>query len=561
MRRRTMIRGAVGSAFGIASAALLGCSDDDENTDSLSASSTTVGPSGVRRGGLLRISNTFAERNLDPHTSILTGSNPPWGLFGEQLLRIDHRTGNLDYRIAESSETMPDGLAIVLKIRPGVKTADKPPTNGTEFLAQDVVFNFDRIRGLLDPANVAKYQRRTLIESLDRAEAVDNHTVRLIMKQPDAGFIRGLGDWRQFMVPKAVIDKSGGIATGEDLIGTGPFVVERYEQDRAIDLRRHPGYWERDRPYLDGISVIAIVDTASQVSALLSGQIDALTGLNRSMEENITAAKADIQIVARPHPFWPNFRFNTVKPPFNDPRIREAVILMVDGPELMDAFYGPERWQYSGPSPSVFPNAISADDIAKRPGFRSPTKDDIKKAMDLLTAAAVSEGDGLAFKFTHRNQPGIVAIDLAVRFEANLRARAPKARISLEGIDASAHTSRINRGEFDMIEWQNLSNADPGLDLALFYSSNGGRNYGKYSNPTLDGLLTKVRITLNERERDDIFREAQELAIQAHYHKIYGNFYAVDAISKEVQGYSVGKFDAYGSGQLLYEARNLWFSK
>jgi len=559
VNRRTFVRSVVAATSGLAAASLLGCSDDDEDQVSPGTDVETA-PGTPEQGGEFRFSNTFTEKDLDPHTSLHAGF-PYWAAIGELLFEVNNKTGDLDSRLAESSETSPDGLTVTFKVRPGAKWHNAPPTNGAAVTAEDVAFSIERITGRFDQQNIARYQRRSLVDGLDRAEAVDSRTVRLVMKRPNAGLLRGLADFRNVMIPKAVVDSFGGFGQPTSLVGSGQFVSERFEPGRSAQLRRHEGFWEQPKPYLESMTWTAIVDPASQVSALLSNQLHMLTGLTKTMEDTIKGSRSDIRIVPRVHPFWPNLRFNMAKEPWTDSRAREGIFLLIDGPAMMDGFYGPGRWEFAGPLPVVAPGAIPSEELANRPGFRSPTKEDINKGQKLIAEAGFAEGAGLSIDLVYRAGSGTVGDEIAIRFEDQIKRALPKASVKLDAADAPTHTTKQAKGEFSLIQYQILSAPDPFQDLAAGYKTGGARNYGRFSDSTIDRLLEKLPVTLDAEERSRALREVQEKIIAANYVKVLGNYFAVDALLPEVRGYEVGEFDAYGGITAMLQTRNIWLAK
>ena len=86
------------------------------------------------------------------------------------------------------SYEMPDktGLTVLMKLRPGIKTHPKPPMNGRIFTAKDVAYSIMRKAGKIDPKAATKYARIAQYDGLEKAEAVDDVTVKLTLSKPNA---------------------------------------------------------------------------------------------------------------------------------------------------------------------------------------------------------------------------------------------------------------------------------------------------------------------------------------------------------------------------------------
>src|SRR5688572_2280758 len=111
--RRRVMRGGFVAASGLAAARLLGCRSRDKKAHGAPAGGAP-GPVGVSaadapiRGGTFKTSNTFSQKDRDPHTSLTVGQDF-WALWGDRLFEQNFDTGALGYRLAQSAEVAPDG--------------------------------------------------------------------------------------------------------------------------------------------------------------------------------------------------------------------------------------------------------------------------------------------------------------------------------------------------------------------------------------------------------------------------------------------------------------------
>src|SRR5436305_8800248 len=125
----------------------------------------------------------FFPRQYDAHTAL---GPEIWHVIGSRPIRRHAKTGELIGEVAQSWELAdPQGMQLVIKIRPDVKTHDKPPTNGRLFTAEDFAWNLMRFSGALDPANKAQYQRAATLTGMESATAVDATTVQIKMATPN----------------------------------------------------------------------------------------------------------------------------------------------------------------------------------------------------------------------------------------------------------------------------------------------------------------------------------------------------------------------------------------
>ena len=105
----------------------------------------------------------------------------------------------------------------MFKLRKGVRWQAKPPVNGRELTADDVVYSVELFRSVKGNANAY------MLRSLDRVEAVDRHTVRFTLKEPFAWFLDVLANpMAVAIVAKECVEKFGDLKTPEAVVGTDP---------------------------------------------------------------------------------------------------------------------------------------------------------------------------------------------------------------------------------------------------------------------------------------------------------------------------------------------------
>src|SRR5919204_316228 len=202
-------------------------------------------------GGLVRM----AEReppNLDPHLSISFLTQNVGSLIYNGLVRLTYvseqkNDADLTIRpdLAERWEYL-DDKTVVFYLRKGVKFHNKPPVNGREVTARDVKYSLERF--------AAKSGFRARFDDVERIDIVDDYTVKIITKHPFAPMLINLATPSYCVIlPKEAEDKYGDFNQAEAAIGTGPFVLERYERGVRLAFKRNPDYYIKGLPYVDGI--------------------------------------------------------------------------------------------------------------------------------------------------------------------------------------------------------------------------------------------------------------------------------------------------------------------
>ena len=170
--------------------------------------------------------------------------------------------------LAERWEEL-DDTTYIFHLRQGVQWHNKPPVNGRELVAEDVKFTYDRF--LAEKGNGNRY----LLDSVDRIEVMDRYTVKFLLKEPFVSFISVLAyPTSTWIIAPEVVQHFGDLKKPETAIGTGPFLLERYEPNIKTVFKRNPHYFREGQPYVDGVEWLIIPDESTGLAMYRTGQID-----------------------------------------------------------------------------------------------------------------------------------------------------------------------------------------------------------------------------------------------------------------------------------------------
>ncbi|MBM2826189.1 MAG: peptide transporter substrate-binding protein [Dehalococcoidia bacterium] len=330
-------------------------------------------PAGVKsvpqRGGVLvRSAGWQSYSGTDPAMGQMSYSG--WPYLAILMLKYEPDTWTVVGDGIESWEYSKDGLDLTLHVRKGVKFHNKPPVNGREMEAKDVVYSLKTITGQLYPdLPTVRFPRRANLEEMVDAVALDKYTVKVTLSKRSSTFLAGLAEYRSAMIlPEGLREQFGGMETlavpsVERYISAGPFLLTKFVQQTEAKYDRNPDYWKQGQPYLDGVHLIWIPDRSTEMAAFIAGRIDTITLQDNEERDFILGARknAEVQNYAPPS-CWYRVAFNTTKKPFDDVRVRKAIALAIDHPELGKAmsgeWQGKPLWKYPGPLPWVFPEAL-----------------------------------------------------------------------------------------------------------------------------------------------------------------------------------------------------------
>ncbi len=466
-----------------------------------------------KRGGTM-VLNGAASSGADPALGQIPIS--PWHYIGEPMLRRHPDTFALQPAALESWQISSDGKEIIFKVRQGMKFHNKPPVNGREVEARDIVYMIRSTSGLQYPElSPTRFPRKANYKAMEDVVALDKYTVKITLKQPSITFLQSLADHRNtFVYPEGLREAFPGgvdslvVPNAERDIASGPFIFTKYETDVLAEFERNPNYYQKEYPYLDKIRLVNIVDTAAQNAAFVAGQIDILSTNTAQARNFVVKNFPEAQIVTyKPARGWDRLSLNVTRKPFDDYRVRRALYLTIDkktvGEVYVGSYEGKPLWNWPGIIHWTYPEARPQEELAKNPLFQGPTPVNVAEAKRLLKEAGYENG----FEFTAHTTPSY--LDYVQVIEADW-AKHLKVKMNIKAVDAAVHLALATKGEYDAQFYSHQSDATAVAHVAAAYHTQGGRNYGRNSDPKLDAMLDEAEGILDLVKYKELMRKIED---------------------------------------------------
>jgi peptide/nickel transport system substrate-binding protein len=309
--------------------------------------STTVTP---KTGGILKygLNQDFPQIG-DPPTVQVVRQPGIYDTCLEDLFLLN-RAGELVPWLATGYQYDATGMSLTITLRKGVKFHD-----GTDFDATAVKWNLDKGKQF-DQAKLAS------VKSID---VVDDYTVRLNLSKPDTQQIVNLATQAGLMMSPAAYEKAG--STDEERsrwakanpVGTGPFKFVSWQRDVKAVFTKNNDYWQKGKPYLDGIEFTFITNETTLLAAFKAGELDVISTEQASNLKQLsdagkyTMVEGDIGLVGGLEPDSLNN-----DSPWSNIKVRQAAAYAVDNVALSQAvglgYYiptqqldAPGRWGYN----------------------------------------------------------------------------------------------------------------------------------------------------------------------------------------------------------------------
>lgn len=449
----------------------------------------------------LYIASPFEANTFDPQVNVaLTTGRELCPTIYETLVWYEP-DGTLGPMLAEGWEIMEDGLLYRFKLREDVLFSD-----GTPFNAEAVKAAFDRFfalgKGTLN-----------LYTSVDEVLVVDDYTVDIRLKEPFAPFLAVLAGWQGsiFVSPTAVEEheKEGDLAEEwlyDHTAGTGPFMLESWEEGARVELVRNPYYREPWAPDDIQRQVFLIVREAATTRLLLEGgDVDIADELAPALLEPLRQAEGVELRLGMSLSYVGSVWWNMTKEPFNDVNFRRAISYALDYDALVQLYEGIAVQAHGPLHPGVAP-WFSPESIQYH--------QDLDKAADLLGQAGYSVPIDPPLKLVFNWQSGFsVQRDVATLMHEDLSTLG----IELEIMETELPVWRekIWSKEFDMLFARGgLAYGDPDAYFARYLHSgeirHGGFNPG-YSNPRVDEVIDLARKEVDQEQRRQYYNELQRI--------------------------------------------------
>jgi ABC-type transport system substrate-binding protein len=415
------------------------------------------------------------------------------------LVRLD-RNLNVVPDIAERWETADGGASYLFHLRHGVTFA-----NGREVTAYDVKFSFMRILDphgkspnswVLDKIAGAKEFMRDEAKDVAGITIINRYTIGIKLTRSFSPFLNLLAMTAAYVVPEEEV-KKWGWDFGTHPVGTGPFVVRRWNHNSELVLERNDRYFEGPAR-VKGIVYRVIPEELTAVTEFEIGNLDVLAVPAYEYSKYRTSSRWSGLVAYAKGLNTYYLGFNCARPPFNNIRLREAVACAIDREKILHTFFEGRGRLAQGPVP----------DLLRKWDLGATFRYDPGRARRIVTEEGALNRP-LHLYVTSDQE----VVDIAEIIQSYLRKAGFDVRITQ--LEWSAYKSALNRGDEDMfwISWW-ADYPDPENFLfPLFHSSNhgAGGNRTWYTNKEVDRLIEAGQAAADAEVRDRCYGRAENI--------------------------------------------------
>jgi len=449
---------------------------------------------------VLIIGQQAEPKSLDPHAATSLNDFRIAANIYDGLVRFHDGTLEIEPALAESWEISADGRTYAFTLRDGIRFHDGSPLN-----AEAIRFNFERMLNEDHPYHdTGPFPLAFFFSSIESIETPDERTVVFHLDEPFAPFLSNLAYPTGFIVSPTAVKKYGS-AFGRNPSGTGPFVFDRWESNRLVEIRRSPDAWD-GAAKLERVIFRPLTQENARLTELLAGGVDMVM----EVPPDVVAffrKNPDFEVLEAAGPHLWFLILNTREGPFQDKRVRKAVNYAINKQTLVSDLLQDTATIPAGPIPEAFAWAANPD--------VTPYPYDPERARELIREAG-AEGAEITFYATEGGSGMLSPKQMAAAIQADLADIGLDARI--ETFEWNTFLSRVNEGlegRADMAEMAWMVNDPDTLPFLALRSgalpSEGGFNSGYYSNPEVDELIEAARRETDQAERAVLYRRIQQI--------------------------------------------------
>jgi len=236
---------------------------------------------------------------------------------------------------------------------------------------------------------------------------------------------------------------------------------------------------------------------------------------------------------------------NLKKKPFDDPRVTQGMRLLVDHEEALTAWAN--VYLGRGRLSSALPAALDAWDFtedeyrSKFLEFKRPKDEAIKESLSLLAAAGFSKDNPLKFALNGLTGPLAFTTAQSELMQAQFNQLSQGVlRADLRLLDEPHQREAVSSHDFEYF----ITNLVPGQPYEVdswfrtFYYSNGSRNYGSYSDPTLDQMIDKQRGAFDNGQRKSLVKDILTYMIDHAPYTSWSSRYNPNGAQLKVQNFA-----------------------
>jgi peptide/nickel transport system substrate-binding protein len=456
-----------------------------------------------KKGGILLVgcAGGGAKDTLDAHQPVTYPDIARSYAMYEPLATI---APDYSFQMVLATEITPNATADVwtVKLRKGVTFH-----NGKPLTADDAIFSIQRVLDPKAPGGGSSSLGDVDPKGLTK---IDDLTFTIKLKQPNAILDHALAEYDNGIVPVGYDPKAP--------VGTGPFKFGTFTPGDRSHMPAYKDYWKPGLPYVDELVIIDFPDDTARINALMGGQVHVIDNVPFTQTQVLGLTPGLHTLVAKTGGWLP-FTMRVDAAPYSDVRVRQAMRLIVDRPQMV--------------AQALAGQGVVANDLFSPfdPDYNHDLPQrvqDLDKAKSLLKAAGHSD---LSVE--------LVTGDVAAGLVEAAQVFAQQA----QGAGVKVNVRKVDSGVFygnDYLKWPFAQDfwftRDYLSQVAQCQTATAPFNETHWADPTFTALYAEAKKTVDTAKRQELAHQMQKIDYETGGYIIWGFRDQVDGYSAKIGG-------------------------
>jgi oligopeptide transport system substrate-binding protein len=496
---------------------------------STTSPTSTATPSTSTGSGTLKLYGTDPY-TLDPAVAGDVNSHDYIAQIFNGLVQLDENL-NVAPDIAENWTISDDQLTYTFHLRQDVTFQD-----GKKVTANDFKYSWERAA---DPALgsqvVGPYMGDIVgvrdvmagkTKEISGVKVLDNYTLQVTINAPKSYFLFELTYPTADVVDKANVDT--GANWWRKPNGTGPFTLKTWQANTSLVLERNDKFYGA-KAYLQEVQFLLWAGVPMNLYE--TGQIDVAdvyTDYIDRVTDKAGPFYSQLQVMPELNFSW--IGFNTTKPPFDDPNIRQAFSMAIDKDKIIDI---------------SLRNMVQRADGILPPGIHGYNKDekglgfDVAKAKALIAASKYGDASKLPpIVLTTSGYGGLISNYLEAvitQWRENLGVE-----VTVRELDPERYVYHLQEEKDNLYDMGWIADYPHPADfLDVLFRTGAENNYGEYSNPAVDSMLDQAAVEPDMNKSLLLYQQIEQIIVNdaAVIPLWFQDNYVL--VSSKVQGYEI----------------------